>query len=336
MPLADLYHRLGQRSHYSVGSCASEAFLGLIEIAGKSPNPSQDLDLRQLEADPLAQRPRLRESKRGKRGNAHHILRFRRQMRQYFLERGTYRQRKYTMAGALQQLSQHGRSDLVGLIIRRQTENANSGRRRLGIARGKLLLLGRHPARPGSSRFRQTFVRPINGQLRNDFAYAEKQKRLARLIQPSFVAVLFGQGEGWNHDLVIKDLEGVSPQKIRRDGSSILLVQSEQSLVKLRFDGQGSFIAQQNMEKRHAWNIASQYDQTNRKGNRQNQPRPSPKRRPENCRYQQSERRYAGVCTVQPGFHEICRDQFQKQEHEDNQKRGAPAIEYRKRERKRQ
>jgi hypothetical protein len=125
VPIANLFDRLRQRRHDSVGPRTSKAFFRFVEVAGKSPNAGEDPNLRQVYADALAQRARLREREGRKRGDADHVLGFGQEIRQYLLEGRTNRQRKDAVAGSLQQLGEHRGSDFVGLIIRRQTKNAN-------------------------------------------------------------------------------------------------------------------------------------------------------------------------------------------------------------------
>ena len=95
---------------------------------------------------------------------------------------------------------------------------------------------GGHPARRQFPRFCQGTFRPVNTQLRNDFAYAEKEERLPRLVQPSLVPVLLGQGERRYQDLVIQAYQRVSFQKSGRDRSGIFLIQGKQTLIKLGFN----------------------------------------------------------------------------------------------------
>ena len=54
VPNANLFDRLRQRGHDSIGPCAPKAFFGFVEVAGKSPNTSKDPDLRQVYSDALA------------------------------------------------------------------------------------------------------------------------------------------------------------------------------------------------------------------------------------------------------------------------------------------
>src|ERR1700685_140068 len=298
MPVTDLFDRPRQRRHQTVGRRTAETFFRLAQILRKSPDAGKKFNVRKLHANALAQRAGLSKSERRKRRHADHILRFRREVGQYFFERRIERQRENAMTRTLQPLRQHRAGNLVGPIVGCQTENANRRWGRLRMDRGQLRLLRHPPPRNQPLRFCSTFLRPINRQLRNDFAYAEIEERLPRLVQRSLVPVLFGQRKRGNENLVIQAHQWVRLQKSMRDRSRVFLIERQQPLIELRLDREGSFISQQDMKKRHTRHITSQYNHANRQRNRQHQPRPPPKYRPENGRDQQCKQRNARVRAV--------------------------------------